>query len=142
MTDVRSAPLDVGVRSVPIRVGVAVVVSVVVNVALVLLAGALDVAPGFRPLSVPPVAFLSAIGAVGAAVVYWLLGRVSETPDRTFVRVAAAVLLVSFVPDLGLLAADPAATVLGVLVLVIMHVVVAVASVGALVYWRSGSVPS
>jgi hypothetical protein len=43
------------------------------------------------------------------------------------------VLVVSFLPDLGLLAGDPAATVPGVLALMVMHVVVAAASVGALV---------
>ncbi|PSQ19643.1 hypothetical protein BRD00_01035 [Halobacteriales archaeon QS_8_69_26] len=122
-------------RSVPVRGGVAVVLSVLVNAVLVLVADALAVAPGFRAVSLPPVVFLSAVGGAGAAAVYWGLGRYVADGDRVFVRVAGAVLLVSFVPDLALLAADPAATVPGVALLVAMHVVVAAASVGALVDW-------
>jgi hypothetical protein len=123
--------------SLPIRGALAVVVSVLANVVLVLGANALGVAPGFQALTVPPVAFLSALGAAGATAVYWALGRFSRAADRTFVRVATAVLVLSFVPDVALLAVDPAATPLGVVVLVVMHVVVAAASVGLLVYWRA-----
>lgn len=124
------------VPSVPIRAGVAIVLSVLVNAILVVVAGTLGVAPGFRPLSVPPVVFLSAVGAVGAVVVYALLQRYVDRADHYFVRVAAVVLVLSFLPDVGLLFGDPAATVPGVVVLMLMHVVVAAASVGALVYWR------
>jgi len=122
-------------RPLPVRGVVAVLVSVLVNVVLVLAIGALGVAPGFRPLSVPPVAFLSAAGAVGATAVYWALTRYRAAADRTFVRLAAVVLVLSFLPDVGLLLNDPAATVAGVLALMLMHVVVAAASVGLLVYW-------
>jgi hypothetical protein len=122
-------------RSLPVRGGLAVVLSVLANALLVVGIGALEVAPGFRPLTLPPVVFLSAVGAVGATAVYWLLDRYVDDVDRTFPRVAAAVLVLSFVPDLALLGADPAATVLGVFVLMVMHVVVAAASVGVLVYW-------
>jgi hypothetical protein len=111
------------------------VLAVLANAALVVGVGALDVAPEFRALTLPPVVFLSALGAVGATVVYGLLGRDVANRDRTFLRVAGAVLVLSFVPDVALLVVDPAATVLAVVVLVLMHVVVAVASVGALVHW-------
>jgi hypothetical protein len=120
--------------SLPIRGVVAVVASVLVNAVIVVAVGAAGIAPGFQPLTIPPVAFLSAVGAVGAAGVDWLLRRRVTDPDRTFTRVAAAVLLLSFLPDVGLLFADPAATVAGVVVLMLMHVVVAAASVGTLVY--------
>ena len=122
--------------SVPIRAGVAIVLSVLVNAILVVTAGTLGVAPGFQPLSVPPVVFLSAVGAVGAVVVYALLQRYVDRADHYFVRVAAVVLVLSFLPDVGLLFGDPAATVPGVVILMVLHVVVAAASVGALVYWR------
>jgi peptidoglycan/LPS O-acetylase OafA/YrhL len=115
-----------------VRAGVALAVAVLVNAGIVIVVGALDVAPDFRALTIPPVAFLSAIGAVGAAVVYELLRRRSATPDRTFRRVAAAVLVVSFVPDVALLAVDDAATLAGVLVLMVLHVVVAAACVAVL----------
>lgn len=121
--------------SVPVRGGLAVVLAVLANAVLVVGVGALDLAPEFRALTLPPVAFLSALGAGGATVVYWLLGRYVKEVDRTFLRVAGAVLVLSFVPDVALLAIDPAATVLGVVVLILMHVIVAGVSVGTLVYW-------
>ncbi|MFC6864369.1 DUF6069 family protein [Halomicroarcula sp. GCM10025817] len=122
--------------SVLIRTGVALVLGVLVNVGIVAAATSLGVAPGFRPLTVPPVAFLSAVGAVGAVVVYQGFRRYLDRPDHYFVRVAAVVLVLSFLPDVGLLVGDPAATVAGVVVLMVMHVVVAAASVWALVYWN------
>lgn len=124
--------------SIAVRGGVAIVLAVLANVVLLLGVNALEIAPEFRALRVPPVAFLSAVGAAGAAVVYWVLSRYVTDVDRTFVRVAAVVLVLSFVPDLALLAVDPAATPLAVVVLMAMHVVVAAASVGTLVYWRRG----
>ncbi|MDZ5812564.1 DUF6069 family protein [Halorubrum sp. AD140] len=124
--------------SVPVRGGLAVVLAVLANVGLVLGVDALGIAPEFQALTIPPVAFLSALGAGGATVVYWLLGRYVNDADRTFVRVAAGVLLLSFVPDVALLAIDPAATPLAVVVLMAMHVVVAVVSVWVLVSWRTG----
>jgi hypothetical protein len=128
----RSPAVDLRDRPFAVRVGLAVLLSVAPNVALVVVATELGVAPGFRPIAVPPVVFLSAVGALGAAAVYWLLGRVVADRERTFVRVAAAVLVLSFLPDLALLSRDPAATVPGVAVLTAMHVVVAAACVGVL----------
>ena len=107
------------------RVGAALVLSVLLNVVLVGVATAAGVAPGFRPIAVAPVAFLSAVGVVGAAGTYLVLDRFSDAPGRPFRLVAVAVLVLSFVPDVRLLSADPAATVPGVVVLMIMHVVVA-----------------
>lgn len=107
------------------RGAVATVLSLLGNLGLVALADALGVAPGFRAVSVPPVAFLTVVGAVGATATYVALARFTADPDRTFRRVALAALVVSFLPDLGLLAVDEAATVAGVGVLMAMHVVVA-----------------
>jgi hypothetical protein len=132
-----AAHADHGSPSLPVRGVIAVVLAVLANVVLVLGADALDVAPAFRALTIPPVAFLSALGAGGATVVYWLLGRFVSDVDRTFVRVAAAALLLSFVPDVALLAIDPTATPLAVVVLMAMHVIVAAVSVWVLVHWRA-----
>lgn len=122
--------------SVSVRAGVAIGLSVLVNMAIVLGANSLGVAPGFRPLSIPPVVFLSTVGAAGAVVVYQGFRRYVDRRDHYFVRAAAVVLVLSFLPDIGLLVGDPAATVAGVAVLMLMHVVVAAASVWALVYWN------
>lgn len=112
-----------------VRGGVTASLAVAVNLVVVVLANSADVAPGFQPLSVPSVAFFSAAGAVGAAVVYHLLRGRSDRPVRAFRRIAAVVLVLSFVPDLGLLVSDEAATVLGVVTLMIMHVTVAAIAV-------------
>jgi hypothetical protein len=95
--------------SLLVRGGLAVVVAVLADVGLVLGVTALGVAPAFRAVTVPPVAFLSALGAGGAAVVYRLAQRYVRDADRTFVRGAA-----------------------------VLHVVVAAVSVGLLVGWRTG----
>jgi len=123
--------------SVPVRGGLAIVLAVLANVVFVLGVDALGIAPRFRALTIPPVAFLSTLGAGGATVVYWLLGRHVGDADRTFLRVAVGVLLLSFVPDVALLAFDPAATLLAVVALMAMHVVVAAVSVRVLVSWRA-----
>jgi hypothetical protein len=112
-----------------LRGGAAALVAVVVNVVLVAVSQALNIAPDFMALTYPPVAFLSAVGAIGATVVYWFIAGRRENPGPLFVRVATVALVISFVPDIGLLFADEAATILGVVVLMLMHVVVAVASV-------------
>ncbi|WP_074792608.1 DUF6069 family protein [Haloferax larsenii] len=120
-------------RSVLARRGLtAVAVSVAANgllLALVLASGAVQ---PFMPLSYPPVLFLSAVGAIGATLVYGVLSRRVENPDRTFLRVAVAALVLSFLPDIGILFGDPQATIPGVVALMAMHVVVAVVCVGAL----------
>jgi hypothetical protein len=79
---------------------------------------------------------VSLFGALGATAVYAVLARRVRNPDRTFVRVAAVALLLSFAPNVALFLTDPAVT-LGVLLgLASMHVVAAVASVGALTRGR------
>lgn len=119
-----------------IRSGLAVVLALFLNVGLVLGANAAGIAPEFRAVSLLPVAFLSVVGAAGAAVVYWLAHRYAADGDRTFLRIAGGVVVLSFVPDLALLAVDPAATPAGVVILMGMHVVVAAIAVWLLVSWR------
>lgn len=119
-------------RSLVQRGLLAVVLSVVANAVVLTIARTLRIAPGFEPFEWASVVSLTAVGAVGAVVVYWLLSRWSATPDRTFTVVAGVVLLVSFVPDLFLLSGDENATIPGVVVLMVMHVVVAAVCVGLL----------
>ena len=114
------------------RGGIAVVLSIVANLILLQLVLVPELVQQFEPLNIAPVALFSGLGAVGATIAYAVVDRLSESPDRTFTRVAAVVLLLSFVPDVLLLQADPAATAPAVVVLMVMHVVVAVASVASL----------
>lgn len=107
------------------RGALAAVLSVVVNLVVLQAVLATGGVPRIDPLSVPPVTLFTILGVVGATAVYGLLVRFSGRPDRTFLIVAAVVLLLSFVPDVGLLQVNPAATVRAVVVLMVMHVTVA-----------------
>lgn len=124
------APIDT--RTLTVRGAVALASSLVATLLLLGAVEATDAVEPFQPLSVPSVAVLTAVGAIGATVVYWAIARRSETPNRTFTRVAAGVLVLSFLPDLGLLQSDPAATVPAVLVLMAMRVAVAAICVAVL----------
>lgn len=113
------------VRELTLRGAVAVGLSLLVNWLLLAVVLLTEFVEPFDPLSFPPVTLLTALGAIGAVVVYAAIDRRSRTPDRTFALVAVTVLVVSFIPDLALLAFDDNATVGAVAVLMAMHVTVA-----------------
>lgn len=118
--------------TVAIRGAQAIVIAVIANTFLlsaVLLAGVVD---PFEPLEYPSVVVLTALGVLGATIVYWLLVQWKPDPDQYFVWVAVVVLLVSFIPDIGLLLRDPGATILGVAVLMAMHTIAAAVSIAVL----------
>lgn len=123
-------------RALLLRGIVATVLAAALNAVLVAAARALDIAPGFEPIAYPPVIFLTVLGVLAATAVFALVTRLRHEPGQTFPRLAAVALVLSFVPDFVLLQVDPAATVLGVVVLMVMHVVAAVVAVGLLVPWR------
>jgi hypothetical protein len=84
------------------------------------------------PLGWGPVIAISALGAIGATVVYGVITRVSQRPNRTFTIVATIVLVLSFIPMLTL-PPELAAAIAPVLpALAVMHVTVAAGSVGVL----------
>ncbi len=91
----------------------------------------LDISGEFPPLATPgPTIFFTAVAALGAIGTLGILRRLADQPERLFRRIAVAVLLVSFLPDLWLLSdgaagAFPAATPTGVAVLMVMHLVAA-----------------
>jgi hypothetical protein len=77
----------------------------------------------------PSIAVWTLIGIGGATAVYALLARRSTTPDRTFVRVAAAVLLLSFVPDMALALTAESVTASEAIGLMILHLPPAIVAV-------------
>lgn len=113
----------------PVRTVVALVAALLGNIAIVNIAISTDLAPELLALSYPPVAFLTTVGVLGAAVVYWLLSTRVDSPTRTFTRLAWAVLVLSFVPDIGILLVDETATAAGVGALALMHLTAAVACI-------------
>lgn len=88
-----------------------------------------DIPAEFPPLAGPgPTIFFTAVGALGAIAVFGAVRRRADRPERLFRRIAAVVLLLSFVPDVLLLsdgAAVPGATPASVGTLMVMHVAVA-----------------
>lgn len=111
----------------------AAVVAVAVNVLVrVVATTTLDVPTGFGPLAWGPVVNTTVVGVLGATVVYGLLTRVSNRPNRDFARVALVVLVLSFVPLLAppaFLVDAPASVPV---TLAVMHVTTAAVAVGLL----------
>ena len=127
------------------RAATAVVGAILANLAVWWLGVTfVDVPSGFPPLDGPgPTIFFTAVGAVGAVVVYKLVSAFSSSPDSVFRGIAVVVLLLSFVPDAWLLSAGgreavPGATAPAVAVLATMHVVAAVIIVAALTGSKRG----
>jgi hypothetical protein len=112
----------------------AVALATLVNALVRALALALlDVDPAFMPLQSPSFVALTVVGAGAGVGVYWLLGRLSRRPITTFRLVALVALVLSFLPDIGLLAGGvPGATWATVGVLMFMHLLAALITVGLL----------
>ena len=125
-----ASPVDVG--ELARRGAVALVLAAVVNVGLVYAAEFAMIAPLLEPLSVGPVLVVTTLGVVGATVVYGLLSRSRDSPDRLFVGIATVVLLLSLLPDVFYAPTLPDATTAGVVVLSVMHVTTAVVCVTVL----------
>ena len=79
----------------------AIVGSAVVNwLADSVIVAVLPISPEFTDLQILNVELLTIIGAFGAALVFALVHRTSNRPDRVYGRIATVVLLLSAVPDL------------------------------------------
>ena len=83
---------------------------------------------GEHPLTVAPVVVSSVVGAIGAAVVFAIIGLFARRPVRLFRIVATVVLVLSFATPLTI----PGAPVAMILSLVVMHVVAWAVTVGLL----------
>jgi hypothetical protein len=112
-----------------------IVAAVVANVIIRLLALALlPISPAFPPLQPAQPIFFTVIGVLGAAIVFAIVGRFARRPIRLFRIIALIALLISFLPDIGLLASNmmPGTSALSVGVLMLMHIVAFAISVGML----------
>ncbi len=93
----------------------------------------LPISPNFAPLTLPPNILFTTIGAIGATIVFAIVSRVARRPISLFRWIALVVLLLSFIPDVLLLTAKPPAfagtTLLAVSILVVLHIVAAIAIV-------------
>jgi hypothetical protein len=90
-----------------------------------------EVPPEFPPLlGAGPTIIFTTVSGIIAVGVYGLVRRFAARPVRVFRRIAAVVLVLSFLPDLGMLtegaaATFPGATPAGVAILMAMHVAAA-----------------
>jgi len=110
----------------------AFVIALAVNCTLGWVALSQDLVESTEFFQYPAIAVWTLLGTGGATVVYGLLTRRSATPDRTFVRVAAVVLVLSFVPNIGLALFDDAVTTSEAIGLMALHVPPAIVAVLAL----------
>ena len=113
----------------------AAAVATVVNLALEETARHLfDVSPDFNPFQ-GTVAPYTIGGVILAGIAYALVRRVRRDPRRTYLRLAAVALALSWLPDVGLvLVNDPGATLPAVGSLMVMHAAAAVIAVGTLLW--------
>lgn len=114
---------------------IAIVGAVVANTIVYYLARAfIEVDPVFAPLATPaqPAIFTLVGVGLGCAVYAWMRSRGGDYNHR-FTLVAIVALIVSFLPDIGLLASGmPGATVSAITVLMLMHVVAAAIAIKVL----------
>jgi hypothetical protein len=106
----------------------AAVFSAVANALVLVMASALFgtiVVPPDEPLTFGQVVVASAVGAIAAATVFAIVGQLARRPTRTFLILAGAVLLLSFLPIFLLGATGPSAWTL-----VLMHIVAAAIVIG------------
>ncbi|OYR76733.1 hypothetical protein Z052_08110 [Halorubrum sp. C191] len=122
----------IAARTLAVRGAGTFLIGVAVNLALgwIALTGGLVASTEF--FRYPPIVVWTLLGTIGAAVIYGALTRFSATPDRTFVRVAVAALVLSFVPDVGLLVAVEGVTTSEAVALMALHVPPAITAMIAL----------
>jgi predicted acyltransferase len=91
------------------------------------LRGWLAVPSSFEPLGIPTVASFTIIGMIGAILVFAWTARTQADPGRRFTSIAAAGLVISWLPDLFIWAtrAFPGTSTAGVLSLITLHLVAA-----------------
>ena len=112
-----------------------VLMATVANVLLAMaLRNGLGVPAAFQALSTPAVASGTIVGMIGATLVFAWVARTQPDPRRTFVLIATAGLIVSWLPDLAIWATAvfPGTTTTGILSLMALHVVAAGFAVGTL----------
>jgi hypothetical protein len=115
---------------------IATVAAVAVNVLIRLIAfAALPISPDNLQLgSVGPTITLTVFGALGATALFAIVRRMANRPASVFTKIAAFVLLISFIPDALLLKWHaPGTTAISVAVLMLMHVAAAVTIVSTLI---------
>ncbi len=121
-------------RLLVVGAGLAVAATLANVLIAMALRNGLGVPRAFTPLSTPAVASLTVVGMIGATLVFAWVARTQPDLRRTFVLIATAGLIVSWLPDLAIWATAvfPGTTTTGILSLMALHVVAAGIAVGIL----------
>lgn len=114
------------------RGAVALMVAVGVNLAIAALGNATVVGSGFEPFVPFFMARGTAVGVLGGLLVYGVLTRFRDDPDRLFLAIAVGFFLVSLVPVVTRAPTLPGASTPGLVLLAGTHVVAGAVCVGAL----------
>ena len=125
---------DVSLRTALTTGAVAGVVAAAVNVAISAFArGPLDAGDDFMPLTPGPIVMWTILGALVGAVGWRRIVNTSPRSRALLRRLVPAVLVLSFIPDVALLATDgmTGQTTPAVLSLMVMHAVTAAVVVAA-----------
>jgi len=110
------------------------VIAAIANVAVsALVRGPFDASDEFVPLTPGPIVLWTTVGAIIGAIGWRLIVTKRTNSGALLARLVPTVLVLSFLPDLALLATDtmPGQTTAGVLALMVMHVLTAVIAVTA-----------
>lgn len=126
------ADVSISVSDLVRRGGVALVVALLGATGFVTVANAAGVAPQFEAYEPLIAARGAAIGVVGATLVYGVVARLREHPDRLFTIIAIVVYGIGLVPVALRAPGMAGATTFGVALLPVLHAIVAVPAVVAL----------
>jgi hypothetical protein len=116
-------------RTLATRASGALAIALTVNLAIGWIALSQDLVGSTAFFRYPAIVVWTALGMSGAAVVHGALTRRSAAGDRTFVRIAAVVLVLSFVPDIGLALGANGVTASEAIGLMSLHIPPAVVAV-------------
>ena len=117
------------------RGGIALVLALSVNLALGWLFLSAEIPGSTEFFQYGPIALWTTLGVVGATAVYSFLTKRSGTPNRGFALIAVVVLVLSFLPDLGLALFVDDVTNSEAVSLMVLHVPPAFICVAILTGW-------
>ena len=114
------------------RVGLLTIVASLVSNLILRMIGIsiFHISSTFAPLGIGPVVFWSVVMAIGAVLVFALVGRFSQNPISLFIVIAFTVYILTFYPDYLVLFANPpvfrGTTFYAIGTLLSMHVIEAI----------------
>jgi hypothetical protein len=114
----------------------AVALAVTLNAVVAALAVAAGAPADYPPLTLPALTTFTALGVIAGWIGWVLIHRMARNPRVVLRVLVPAVVVLSLVPNVVLLATGfiPGTTVVGVVALMVMHVLVAAVAVPAYAY--------